>query len=70
MIDADAVSIEGGDLLAPLGTPTLHPHVVGYLSAGTVVETGPGVRRSGGRGQGRDLVRERLARQKRARARP
>jgi len=44
VIDADAVSIEGGDLLARLrNPPPSTPHVVGYLSAGTVVETGPGV---------------------------
>ena len=44
VIDAEAVSIEGGDLLARAGAPPPSaPHIVGYLSAGTVVETGAGV---------------------------
>ena len=39
VIDAEAVSIEGGDLLARAADspPPATPHVVGYLSAGTVV---------------------------------
>ena len=43
LIDVEAVSIEGGDLLARRTPPPSTPYVVGYLSAGTVVETGPGV---------------------------
>lgn len=44
VIDAEAVSIEGGDLLARLrNPPPATPHVVGYLSAGTIAETGAGV---------------------------
>jgi NADPH2:quinone reductase len=44
VIDAEAISIEGGDLLARAGgdLPS-KPHVVGYLSAGTVSEVGAGV---------------------------
>src|SRR4029450_2078356 len=44
VVDAEAISIEGGDLLARAAgqLPTV-PHVVGYLSAGTVSEVGPGV---------------------------
>jgi NADPH2:quinone reductase len=44
LVDAEAISIEGGDLLARAGgeLPTV-PHVVGYLSAGTVSEVAPGV---------------------------
>jgi NADPH2:quinone reductase len=44
VVDAEAISIEGGDLLARAGGefPTA-PHVVGYLSAGTVSEVGAGV---------------------------
>src|SRR4051794_33273346 len=44
VIDAEAISIEGGDLLARAGgdLPST-PHVVGYLSAGTVSEVGAGV---------------------------
>jgi NADPH:quinone reductase len=43
VIDAEAISIEGGDLLARAGgdLPSV-PHVVGYLSAGTVSEVGAG----------------------------
>ncbi|HLI55639.1 MAG TPA: zinc-binding alcohol dehydrogenase family protein, partial [Actinomycetota bacterium] len=44
VVDAEAISIEGGDLLArargALGTL---PHIIGYLSAGTVSEVSPGV---------------------------
>jgi NADPH2:quinone reductase len=44
LIEAEAVSIEGGDLLARARTPPpATPYIVGYLSAGTVVEAGPGV---------------------------
>ena len=44
VVDAEAISIEGGDLLARAGgdLPST-PHVVGYLSAGTVTEVGDGV---------------------------
>jgi NADPH2:quinone reductase len=44
VVDAEAISIEGGDLLARAGgeLPAL-PHVVGYLSAGTVSAVAPGV---------------------------
>jgi NADPH:quinone reductase len=44
VIDVEAISIEGGDLLArAAGDVPAAPHVVGYLSAGTVSEVGPGV---------------------------
>jgi NADPH2:quinone reductase len=44
VVDAEAISIEGGDLLARAsGQPPAMPHVVGYLSAGTVSEVGAGV---------------------------
>jgi NADPH:quinone reductase len=44
LIDVEAISIEGGDLLARAGSPPPSvPHVVGYLAAGTVVEVGAGV---------------------------
>ena len=44
VIDAEAISIEGGDLLARAGgSPPSFPHVVGYLSAGTVSDVGAGV---------------------------
>jgi len=44
VVDAEAISIEGGDLLARAGgaLPAV-PHIVGYLSAGTVSEVAPGV---------------------------
>jgi NADPH2:quinone reductase len=43
VVDAEAISIEGGDLLARAsGQPPAVPHVVGYLSAGTVSEVGVG----------------------------
>src|SRR3954453_1097601 len=44
LIDVKAISIEGGDLLARAGgdLPAV-PHVVGYLSAGSVTEVGAGV---------------------------
>jgi NADPH2:quinone reductase len=44
VIDVEAISIEGGDLLARASAPPSSvPHVVGYLAAGTVVEVSPGV---------------------------
>jgi NADPH2:quinone reductase len=43
-IDVEAISIEGGDLLARAGSPPpAVPHIVGYLTAGTIVEVGAGV---------------------------
>src|SRR5213076_522726 len=44
LIDVEAISIEGGDLLARAGSPPSSvPHIVGYLAAGTVVEVSAGV---------------------------
>src|SRR5919206_1167393 len=44
VVDIEAISIEGGDLLARAGgNPASVPHIVGYLSAGTVAEVGGGV---------------------------
>ena len=44
VVDAEAISIEGGDLLARAeGHLPQKPHVIGYLSAGTVSEIGAGV---------------------------
>jgi NADPH2:quinone reductase len=44
LLDVEAISIEGGDLLARAGSPPqTTPHIVGYLCAGTVVEVGAGV---------------------------
>src|SRR5436189_3667281 len=44
VIDVEAISLEGGDLLARAGWPPPSvPHMVGYLAAGTVVEVGAGV---------------------------
>jgi NADPH2:quinone reductase len=44
MIDVEAISIEGGDLLARAASPPPQtPHVVGYLSSGTVTAVGEGV---------------------------
>src|SRR3954452_13747568 len=44
VIDVEAISIEGGDLLARAGSPPPSvPWVVGYLSARTVSEVGAGV---------------------------
>jgi NADPH:quinone reductase len=44
VVDAEAISIEGGDLLARAAGELLTvPHIVGYLSAGTVSAVGPGV---------------------------
>jgi len=44
LIDVEAISIEGGDLLARAGSPPpTVPHIVGYLAAGTIAEVGAGV---------------------------
>ncbi|HEV7174676.1 MAG TPA: zinc-binding dehydrogenase [Solirubrobacteraceae bacterium] len=44
VVDAEAISIEGGDLLARAhGDLPAAPHIVGYLSAGVVSEVAPGV---------------------------
>jgi NADPH2:quinone reductase len=44
LIDVEAISIEGGDLLARASSPPpITPHIVGYLAAGTLVEVGAGV---------------------------
>ena len=44
LLDVEAISIEGGDLLARATSPPPEtPHIVGYLCAGTVVEVGAGV---------------------------
>jgi NADPH:quinone reductase len=44
VIDVEAISIEGGDLLARAGSPPPSvPHIVGYLAAGPVIEVGAGV---------------------------
>jgi NADPH2:quinone reductase len=44
IVDAEAISIEGGDLLArAMGELGAVPHVVGYLSAGTISDVGAGV---------------------------
>jgi NADPH:quinone reductase len=44
LLDVEAISIEGGDLLARAASPPpTTPHIVGYLCAGTVVEVGDGV---------------------------
>jgi NADPH2:quinone reductase len=44
LIEVEAISIEGGDLLARAGSPPpATPHIVGYLCAGTVIEVGAGV---------------------------
>ena len=44
VIDVEAVSIEGGDVLARASSPPPStPHIVGYLAAGTVAEVGAGV---------------------------
>src|SRR3954454_7691453 len=53
VIDVEAISIEGGDLLARAGSPPPSvPYIVGYLAAGTVVEVGARVegRKNGERG--------------------
>jgi NADPH:quinone reductase len=44
LIDVEAISIEGGDLLHRAGSPPPSvPHVVGYVAAGTIAEVGAGV---------------------------
>jgi NADPH:quinone reductase len=44
VIDVEAISVEGGDLLHRAGSPPPSvPHIVGYLAAGTIVQVGPGV---------------------------
>jgi len=44
LIDVEAISIEGGDVLARAGSPPQSvPHIVGYLAAGTIVAVGAGV---------------------------
>jgi NADPH2:quinone reductase len=44
IVDAEAISVEGGDLLArAVGLLPAVPHVVGYLSAGTVSAVGAGI---------------------------
>jgi NADPH2:quinone reductase len=44
LMDVEAISIEGGDLLARAASPPPRtPHIVGYLSAGTVATAGAGV---------------------------
>jgi NADPH2:quinone reductase len=44
LVDVEAISIEGGDLLARAASPPAKtPHIVGYLCAGTVAEVGAGV---------------------------
>jgi NADPH2:quinone reductase len=44
LIDVEAISIEGGDLLARAESPPPSvPHIVGYLAAGVVAEVGAGV---------------------------
>ncbi len=48
LVDVEAISIEGGDLLARAGSPPpTTPHIVGYLCAGTVIEVGAGVESPG-----------------------
>jgi NADPH:quinone reductase len=44
VVDAEAISVEGGDLLArAAGELLATPHIVGYLSAGTISEVAAGV---------------------------
>jgi NADPH:quinone reductase len=44
LIDVEAISVEGGDLLHRAGSPPPSvPHIVGYLAAGTIAEVGAGV---------------------------
>ncbi len=54
IIDVEAVSIEGGDVLNRAGGALrTHPHVVGYQAAGTICEVGSDVRdRQGGSARG------------------
>src|SRR5215475_2666853 len=54
VVDADAISIEGGDLLARAAGQLLAvPYIVGYLSAGIISAVAPGV---GGRAVGDRVV--------------
>jgi NADPH2:quinone reductase len=54
VVDAEAISIEGGDLLARAeGELPVVPHIIGYLSAGTVSEVAPDVQ---GRALGERVV--------------
>src|SRR3954471_9679038 len=44
VVDVEAISIEGGDLLARVSSPPAKtPHIVGYLASGTVSQVGGGV---------------------------
>src|SRR3984893_5440190 len=44
LIDVEAISIEGGDVLARAAwPPPSGPHIAGYLAAGTVIGVGSGV---------------------------
>jgi NADPH2:quinone reductase len=44
LVEVEAISIEGGDVLARAASPPPSvPHIVGYLAAGTVLEVGAGV---------------------------
>src|SRR3954463_10958910 len=44
LIDVEAISIEGGDLLARAEAPPPSvPHIVGYLASGAIAEVGAGV---------------------------
>src|SRR3954452_16502337 len=44
LIDVEAISIEGGDLLARAESPPPSvPHIVGYLASGAIAEVGAGV---------------------------
>ena len=44
LIDVEAISVEGGDLLARAASPPPSvPHIVGYLAAGTVLAVSAGV---------------------------
>jgi NADPH2:quinone reductase len=54
VVDAEAISIEGGDLLArAAGQLPAMPHVVGYLSAGTGRSAGSSSRPEGGQQEAR-----------------
>jgi NADPH:quinone reductase len=44
LMSVEAISVEGGDLLARASSaPPETPHIIGYLSAGTILEVGAGV---------------------------
>src|SRR5256884_3500973 len=48
LIDVEAISVEGGDLLARAASPPPSvPHIVGYLAAGTVLAVSAGVEGGG-----------------------